>query len=511
MAKGYLGIELTSAKLRYVFLTRKGKDLQLEKAGTFIFKVDPTIDSALTHMLTNILKRENIAPEKIFVSLSRADVLARELILPPMKADELEEVIVSEIEKIPTFSENSFDYIYHKFEISKEKSNVVFSAINRKLLSYILNEVQNVKIPFLNFEISPLNLPQIVNSVIPFKPNQAFLLINDMVSHLVLYTDKKYKLFYKTTSGTNHLVTNNVVNEKTVSAFAGEIQRVLKAYLNEHKDEKVEDLLMLWDTSTSAVLGDELQKHVDLKIQQCRLRDFFIINDGEAKEEKETDPLDNPAYLFGGGGIYAEKNKVKVHFPLDHFFRDFHLKKCIIQAGVLSLIFIIISGFFIGKLSYGFYRKKVKAKKAIENVQWEKEDLQNATRELYRKRDEYLTVRQGLLDQATYLKVINRIYWTDVLGVVAENMPKQSSLVYFFLKEDGKVVFKGESMNIESVSEMIRKIDSSELLTDGRFDYLTEKIVDGKKIFTFGILAQLKQMTIAEIETQDKEKEETKK
>ena len=108
MAKGYLGIELTSAKLRYVFLTKKRRGMRLQKAGSFVFKVDPSTDGALTHMIANILKRENISPEKIFVSLSRSDVLARELILPPMKADEYEEVIIAEIEKIPTFSEERY-------------------------------------------------------------------------------------------------------------------------------------------------------------------------------------------------------------------------------------------------------------------------------------------------------------------------------------------------------------------------------------------------------------------
>ncbi len=512
MGKGYLGIELTSIKLRYVFLTRKGKKLSLEKAGSFIFRVDPTAEGAITHMVSNILKRENISPQKIFISLSRVDVLARELVLPPMKADEFEEVIVSEIEKIPTFSENSFDYISQKFEITKDKYNVIFAAINKRLLLYILNEVQKTKIPFLHFDITPLNLPQVINSSLPFKPNQAFLVINDMLSHLIIYHKNKYKLFYKTTSGSNHLIVNNAVNDKNVSVFAGEIQRVLKAYLNEHKEEKIEDLLLIWDKSVSSDIPEEIQKYLDQKVIAMDLKDYLEVKELDKEEEaKQAEPLDNPLFLLPAYSILAEHKKQREHFSPDHFFKDFHLKKCIYQAVFLSAIFILISGFFIGRLCFGLHRKKVRAKDAIKNVQWEKDDLKNATRELYLKRDEYLTIRQGLLDQATYLKVINRVYWTDVLGVVAEKMPKDLSLISFNLKEDGNVTFRGQSLNIEAVSEMIRKIDDSDLLTDSRFDYLTEKIVEDKKIFGFGILAQLRQMTVDEIDAEEKTQEEEPK
>jgi hypothetical protein len=511
MAKGYLGIELTSAKIRYVFLTKKGKNIRLEKAGSFIFRVDPSAEGALNHMITNILKRENLSPQKIFVSLSRSDVLAREIPLPRMKNDEFEEVISSEIEKIPTYSENSFDYISQKFEIDKDKFNVVFAAINKQLLTYILSEVQKTKISFLNFEITPLNLPQILTSGFPIKPNQGILVINDMLSHLIIYQDKTYKLFYKTTSGSNHLISNNVVNEKNVSVFAGEVQRVLKAYHNDHKEEKIEDLLLIWDQSVSSELGEAIQKEVDQKIVAVDLKDYMDLPEAppetETSEKKQSESLDNSVYLLPSCGILSEWKKIRNYFPLDHFFRDFHLKRCIFQASVLSLIFIAISGFFIGKLVYGLHQKKVRARKAIEQVQWEKEDLKNATRELYRKRDEYLRVRQGLLDQATYLRVINRVYWSDILGVVAEEMPEKLSLVSFQFRESGKVTFKGESMNIESVSELIRRIDKTKLLTNGRFDYLTEKIVDEKKIFTFGILAQLKEVPLEDLDKDNKDTE----
>lgn len=472
-----------------------------------MFRADPSAEGALTNMIANVIKRENISPERIFLSLSRSDVLARELVLPPMKSDELEEVLVSEIEKIPTFSENSFDYVYQKFDISKENANVIFAALNKKILSYILDETQKTKIPFLHFDITPLNIPQVVDADTPLKDNQAFLLINDMVSHLIIYRQNKYKLFYKTTSGTNHLVTNNVLNERNIATLAGEIQRVLKAYLHQNKQEKVEDLLVLWDKSVAPELIEEFQKNFDLKIEPFDLKKYITIEDASAPEGESTVSLDNPVYFFPIAGIYGEHRKTKFHFPLDHFFRDFHVKKCLWGAIMCSLLFIAISGLFIGRLCFGLHQKKIKTQQAIENVQWEKEDLKTATKELYDKRDQYLTVRQGLLDQATFLKVINRIYWTDVLGVVAKNIPNQLSLVSFQMKENGQVVFKGESMTIESVSELIRRVDGADLLNNGRFDYLTEKMIQEQKVFSFGIMAQLKQMTLEEIEAEDLAKE----
>lgn len=117
--------------------------------------------------------------------------------------------------------------------------------------------------------------------------------------------------------------------------------------------------------------------------------------------------------------------------------------------------------------------------------------LRVTTTELYRQRDEYLAVRQGLLDQANYIKTLNRVAWSQVLSVFAEEMPKDMALTSFKFNETGKVSFFGDSLEVETVSELIRRIDTSAILEKGMFDFFTEKVVDEQKIYSFGILAQL--------------------
>jgi hypothetical protein len=150
------------------------------------------------------------------------------------------------------------------------------------------------------------------------------------------------------------------------------------------------------------------------------------------------------------------------------------------------------AGYFLGLQCLEYYRKQVSIKKEITSTVEAINNLKTATQELYRQRDEYLVVRQGLLDQANYIKTLNRVEWSQVLSVFAEEMPNDMALTSFKFNENGNVSFIGDSREVETVAELLRRINNSTILEMGVFDFFTEKVVEEQKIFNFGILAKLR-------------------
>ncbi len=83
--------------------------------------------------------------------------------------------------------------------------------------------------------------------------------------------------------------------------------------------------------------------------------------------------------------------------------------------------------------------------------------------------------------------------WAEVFAIVANELPEDLALSSFKFSEHGKADIKGEAFNMESIAELIRRIDESAILNKGKFDFLREKKVKEEKLFNFGILAKLKE------------------
>ncbi|MBL8013895.1 MAG: PilN domain-containing protein [Candidatus Omnitrophica bacterium] len=187
--------------------------------------------------------------------------------------------------------------------------------------------------------------------------------------------------------------------------------------------------------------------------------------------------------------IYIEK--IKEQFALNHFFRAMNVQRYVLRSVLLTLIFIGIVGAGLGIKAWEFYSQTEQIKKDTQAIAAEKQQLKESSQDLYRQRDDFMRVRQGLLDQATFVKNLNRVSWSEVLAVVSEEMPKDLALTSFKFNESGEVSFFGDALDVEVIAELIRKIDTSAILQNGKFDFLSEKVIEKTKIYNFGILAQL--------------------
>lgn len=487
MYKGYLTIELTSSRIRYMLLGRKGRGYEVLKCGFLPFALNISAPGDLTRQLQEVIKREALHPQKLFVTLGFQENFIRQVHMPKMNVKEMEEAITAEIEKYPSYSKRQFDYIYDVSNLAKSKGNVVFAAIEQSVLNYVLSECQKLGIPFQHLEIAPLNIKEIIHLIEPSVDNQTILVVNDTVSYLMIARGLRYQLIYKVGIGIEHLYPhrNDQISETNVFNLIGELQRVLKSYLSQHRLERLNKIWLVWDKQGAAGFNQAMHGQLGLDVEVLSLEQI-------AKFGESVDPnAANPAYMTGVTPAIIDLENIKEQFPLNHFFRALHFKRYVFQLLAASLFSILIAGYFLGMKSLEFMDEQKSIKAEIVATTDAINTLKATTTELYRQRDEYLAVRQGLLDQANYIKTLNRVAWSQVLSVFAEEMPKDMALTSFKFNETGKVSFFGDSLEVETVSELIRRIDTSAILEKGMFDFFTEKVVDEQKIYSFGILAQL--------------------
>lgn len=487
MTKGFLCLEITSSRVRYIYVLKQNKGFEVLKASSFAHKLSVAAVGALSQAIQDILTQDQFTPTKIYLTVSRSDTLVRTVTLPSMTSQELEGVIVAQIEKIPNFFNNKFDFIFSKVPLEQNKLKVVYAAINQKLLNYILGEVQRPATQFHHLELSPLNLPNFFAQTLRKNDQQVILVVNDHVTYFIIYKDAQYELFYQTSIGTEDLyrLHDDQVDDKILGNLNGELQRVIKAYQSEHKNAVVDNVWLVWDSQGAGSFAERLQMTAGLKVSVLGLAQMSSV------QGKEKQVMDNPIYLIATLPFLYEHHKLKPAFPYDHFFREFHRKRFIAKAALATgayLVFIA-AAVTLGILDVNNKIAEYKVKR--EDVEQETQLLRASSEEIFKKREEYIAMRQGLLDQATFVRQLNRVLWSQVFSVIANDMPQNIALTSFSFSESGQATFRGDSLDVETIAELIRRIDVSPLLDKGQFDYLREKEVKEQKFFNFGIYSQL--------------------
>ncbi len=488
MAQSYLSLEITALRLRFMLVDGDRRECKVLAFGEVPYVMNVNAAGELTQAIQGIMAGEGMKPKRLFVSMCGHENFIRQLVIPKMAAKDQDDVIRGEIEIFPGFSQRSFDHIYRVSPFSDEKNNAVFAAVESTLLRYVFTECQKVGLPFEHLEVAPLNLKELVPLLQADKDNQGFLVIDDNISYLMVAGAGTYRLIYQAGIGLEMLYPDQkgILSERNVSSLSGELQRALKSYLFQNREEKVSKIWLVWNRQNGADLIKAFSGQFEAPVEALSLDKLSMF------KVEAAEPAANPMHSLLAVPLVIFLSRIKAQFPLDHFCRQLNVKEYAMRLLLTALVVVGLIGAVILYKSFEFYQKTVAVTLQTEGLENEIADLNNTNADLRREHEEYLRIREGLLTQANLVKTLNRVSWSEVLSLVAEEMPKNMRLTSFKFKESGEVGFIGESLEIETVAELIRRVDRSSILENGKFDFLREKSIEDEKLFTFGILANLK-------------------
>jgi Tfp pilus assembly PilM family ATPase len=488
MLKGYLAIEFTASKMRYLYLNREGRGYKVLKSGVLSYSFNALVTGDLLHVLQELIRKEEIIPQRLFVTLCLQENYIRQVKLPKMSARILKKAVTAQIEENHFFNGRKFDCIYQVSKYADEKSHVVFAAVEQTILDYLFRECRKLGIPFTHLEIAPLNLNGIVYLIEPNDENQAVIVVHDQVSYLMIYWGRQVRLIHQSTIGIEQLYPhhNDKISNQVLTRFIGDLKQALNSYQSRHRLERLEKVWLLWDRQGAA--GFDLamngQLGLDVKALSLERMDKFTI-DSEANEA-------NPIFVLCATPAIIYFEKIKEKFSLNHFVPAGNIAKYVFDLLIVTVLVLEFAGYFLGIRIFENFQKQKFIKMDISVTQEAIKELNDTAQELDRELDELLIVRQILSVHAKYISSLNTMAWSQGLAVYLQDMPKNMSLTTFNSDESGQLSFIGESSQAESVSGLNQRMEKSPWLQQSRINLFSEKLVDDQKVYSYGIKAQLK-------------------
>jgi hypothetical protein len=481
--KYFLALEITDQKLRYLVLEKTGKKIIFKGAGVSNYNLDSSAPESLTKAIKEIISKAGVRISRIFLTLNRRDTVIHQLSLSKMSQTDLKIIVTGEVEKIPSFTERDFDYIYKEYETeNKAKTKVVFAAVAEQLLHYVIKEVKQTGIPCQELEIAPLNMMGLLCTQEFKGSTQTVITITESSTHLIIFIDGHLKSFYTTNTGTEALFPsykNGKMDTAAVLNWEEELKRVLKSYTLDHR-QIIEKSWLLWDRDVAPGFDEYLAKQFNFHIQSLNiLKEWF---------DQEL----NPAYFLTAIPAIYYLTNIQPAFSLKHFFRTSEFQNNLRHIFILSALFVILTGGALSVINYKIYQQQENSKNEVAEIKNQIDTLNSQSPALLKMHSDYMLARKKLLLQATYVKLLNRCSWSEVLSVVASELPEELSLVSFRVDESGQATFTGEAFRMESIAQLLRKVETSAILENGKFDYLSEQKIVNKKIFRYGILANIK-------------------
>lgn len=485
MPKGFLGLVIGNKRALYAYAQKERGAFSLSRTG--VVSVEEESPSFYSSVFKGILTQENISPQKIFVSFFRDDVLTHQLTLPKMPKSEIEEVILGEIEKIPSFSEREFEYVYSSYELDERRVKVIFSTYFKSVIKSISEGIKSLKVPLESIELAPLNMLSALYAINEGKED-AVVVLDEKATYIMVVNKKKCRFFHVTGTGLKdlYIAKTGLVNTLTFVNWVDELKRIFKSYVIEYQREDIRKIWFVWDrvciSDLDEKLGSEMAKEVE------------ILDAGLLLGRKREETV-NPIYTLCVAPLVAYIRNLKGEISFEPFLRELKVKKTLQRVGILLCLYFFCAGALFFKVNKECIEKKAGISKILLTVNSQITTLENERSKLQRERSELIAIRKILLQQAAFVQMLNRVSWSQVFGEIATELPEELAFTSFKVAERGEVDIRGEALKVESVAEMMRRVENSSVLGDAKFDSLSEKKKEDVRFFSFGILAHLREET----------------
>ncbi|MCM8773604.1 MAG: PilN domain-containing protein [Candidatus Omnitrophica bacterium] len=492
MSEVFLGLGLTQQEIIYVYLEKINKKTFVFTTGGRLYIQSTSFSPTVLHSyIEQILTKEKASPKKIFISIFRSDIVTHQLVFPKMSCQEMEEVVPGEIEKIPNFSNKEFEYLYFPYEPTDKKIKVIFVAILKELLNHIVEGIR----PFLSsisvesIEISPLNFLNVLYRLDNFSEG-ILIAVDDRCSYILIFLNNECKIFYVSNIGKSELCLSKdgerKINSIVFSNWQEELRRLFRAYSVEYKRDIPHNIWLVWDDKEGIPFDKLLSEGLGSRVNRLDIERLSNIK----VEDKE---LLNPIYGIAASSLISYIKNYKSEFSFEKLVLPVKFKRELNKLIFLSISYLIIVGLFLGGIIFiNSFREKILTKK-LKEIKSEVVLLESKANQLNEEMNELLAIKERLLNQARVIREINRISWSRVFGDIVENLPQQVSLNSFKVAKSGRVEIRGETLQIESVAQLMRNLENSKVLAELKFDFMRSKEKEGRRTFSFGIVARLKE------------------
>ncbi len=155
-------------------------------------RLDLSTPGALTNEIKYVIKKDDLKPKFVLATIILKDVVVRQVIVPTMKIQELDEVVAGEVDRIPAMHNRLARVMHRKYSHTHDKDRLVLAAITRKALDGLLREVKDTNLTLSGIEIAPLNLKELPYLLKPSNKFEGVLVIHEQQAYLVVYKKREF-------------------------------------------------------------------------------------------------------------------------------------------------------------------------------------------------------------------------------------------------------------------------------------------------------------------------------
>ncbi len=439
---------------------------------------------AFPSTLREIITREKISPQKVFVSIFLEDCLTQQVTLPRMSDVELEQVILGEIEKTPFFASKEFEFGYYRYVVNQNKIKVIYSAVQQEVLRVVKDGIKALKLPLGYIEASPLNLIGL-GSVFFKGGDEVLVVVDDRISYVMGLAKNQCRFFYSCRMGLLDMVPakESVPQISAHSALSGEIGRIIRSYMLEYKVNP-KRIWLVWDQENAPGLDVALGKDLEKEVNKIEPALAYKIRPGVFKTV-------NSSYLNACAVVVNSVKKLSKRFPCIRLFREDIARKALVKFICGAVIVAVIAGFVVVGAVMNLKDKKDNIARDLSQVSEEMANAESITAQFRSQKERLLATQNLLLAQANAIKFLNRVSWSKVFGEVALELPDGVALTSFKVRGSDTAEFNGDAFRIEDVSNLMRKVEATTVLHNPKFEFLRESKIEDKKIFSFGIFSEV--------------------
>ena len=146
--KSMVGVDIGSSSVKAVELQGKGSDLQLLTLGFETLQADSVVDgqimelNAVSNAISSIFNEHKIKTTKVAAGVNGHSVIVKNIVLPQMTEDELQESFAWHAEEHIPFDISDVNLDYHVMNRSDDAINVLLAACKRDKIANLKQAIQ---------------------------------------------------------------------------------------------------------------------------------------------------------------------------------------------------------------------------------------------------------------------------------------------------------------------------------------------------------------------------------
>jgi len=473
------GLELNDSYVKLAQLRKTAKGLRLVKVA--VEKISPFTDGRAPKAIAALFEKELRASKRhVIVSLPRHSTIVRKILLPSVKEDEIEQMVVYQAQRYVPYGEDEMT-VGHQIICQREDgySEVMLVVAHNDVVTKYTRFLREAN---LRPEILMLDSEALCDSYVhnpdrqkyPVSEPVAMVDVDYSFTTIQVICGDKFSYSRSIDLGSSQSLVDSDSN-RPCEELLSELSRTFAAYAADNSVRAISRIVLSGATSTFPDLYEVIGERFRVPVETFDpFLGLELAQDAAEKLDSETEEFSFAAVI----GLTLDRHERKVNL-LPRTLRERRKRQAkrkeLLKLGIAFLCAMILGSGLLYKRIHDKEEYLASLSEQLQTIDPLITRIETMRREV--------AIIQGELGAGSYV--------LDVLYELYRKVPPTIFLSVFTFEHDGKVSLKGSSLSMREVLDLLPKLESSPLLRNVTVQYLTKRRAESNEYVDFVIQLEL--------------------